>query len=127
MSYVSTQPTPIFKKCSLCSSTWATRDEFLSDPLLEMIGYQVNFKHLELGAFLFNHNRNQCCTTLAIEAGKFKDLYDGPIYSERFTGTQECPQYCVDKCKLNPCPAKCECAYVREIIQIIRNWTKLKH
>lgn len=93
----------------------------MEDPALNLIGYQVNFDYLEEGFFLFNHH---CNTTLAIRAGEFKDLYTGPIFSERLTNTDECPEYCLHKEELRPCPAKCECAYIREIIQIIKSWTK---
>jgi hypothetical protein len=46
------------------------------------------------------------------------------MVEERKTGTEECPGYCLHQDELQPCPARCECAYVREIIQIIRNWPK---
>ena len=111
-----------FKKCPFCRYRWQTRKDFLVDASTEMIGYQVNFDHLQLGFFLFNHLN--CGTTLAIPAGVFKDLYNGPVYSERLLGTEQCPEYCVHENRLDPCPAKCECAYVREIIQIVRNWQK---
>lgn len=111
-----------FKKCPFCRYRWQTRKDFLVDASTEMIGYQVNFDHLQLGFFLFNHLN--CGTTLAIPAGVFKDLYNGPVYSERLLGTEQCPEYCVHENQLDPCPAKCECAYVREIIQKVRNWQK---
>lgn len=93
----------------------------MEDPSPKFVGYQVNFDCLEEGLFLFNHD---CDTTLAIRTGIFKDLYHGPIFSERLTNTDECPQYCLHKSELRPCTAKCECAYVREIIQIIKDWPK---
>lgn len=110
-----------FKKCSSCGQGWVTRENFFEDPALKLIGYQVNLDHLEEGYLLFNHS---CGTTLSVIAGAFKDLYHGPIFSERLTNTDECPQYCLRKAELRACPAKCECAYVREIIQIIKNWPK---
>ena len=113
-----------FKKCPCCGYTWITREKFLSDHMIEIIGYQVNFRHLELGFFLFNHNAIDCGTTMAIEAGNFKDLYDGPIYAKSLTYTDKCPEYCLSGEDLRPCPAECECAYVREIMQIIKNRTK---
>jgi len=94
---------------------------FLEDPALNLIGYQVNFDFLEEGLLLFNHD---CNTTLAILAGKFKDLHQGPDFLGRLTNTDECPEYCLRKEELRPCPAKCECAYVRGIIQIINRWPK---
>jgi len=110
-----------FKRCSSCRYQWDTREEFIEDPALRIIGYQVHFDHLEEGFFLFNHS---CGTSLAIMAGEFKDLYQGPIFADRLTGTDECPKYCLHKSELRPCPAKCECSYVRKIIQIIKDWPK---
>jgi hypothetical protein len=34
------------------------------------------------------------------------------------------PGYCNDREILNPCSEACECAYVREIVQIVRKWPK---
>jgi hypothetical protein len=114
-----------FKKCSCCEIPWFTRDEFLNDGNLKIIGYQANFSRLELGYFLYNHLT--CQSTIAIPAALFKDLYEGPIFSERLTGSEPCPGYCLDKEILEPCVARCECAYVREILQILRDWPKEVH
>ena len=111
-----------FKKCSCCESPWFTRDEFLQDENIELIGYQVNFSHLELGYFLFNHLT--CKSTIAIPAGLFKDLYAGPVYAQRLTGTEVCQGFCEDVEVLEPCENQCECVYVREIMQIVRDWPK---
>jgi len=110
-----------FKTCSKCGFVWSERASFLGDPNLRMIGYQVDFEDLMAGTFLFNHT---CRTTLAIKADDFKDLYDGPMFTERLRGTKECGGYCLHKNDLRPCPEKCECAYVREIVQVILNWPK---
>jgi len=118
------QPVHTFKKCTCCEHTWETRDMFLGDPAIETIGYQVNFYNLELGFFLFNHLVSGCSTTMSIEAGQFKHLYDGPIYSIPLNSTDQCLEYCLNKYDLRPCPAECACSYVREILQLIRNWTK---
>ncbi len=111
-----------FKKCTFCSHRWQSRKDFLEDPATDLIGYQVNYDHLNLGLFLFNHL--ECGTTLGIPAGSFKDMYKGPVYKERLTGTQHCPEYCLHEDQLDPCPAKCECAYVREILQTVQRWPK---
>ena len=117
-------PPHIFKQCPSCGYKWTTRDTFLSDPLIILLGYQVNFSALDLGYLLFNHTASECRTTMAIEAGLFRDLYDGPTYSIPLTNTDTCPGYCLHKEELRLCPEKCECAYVREIIQIIKKWDK---
>jgi hypothetical protein len=111
-----------FKRCSGCGYEWDTPEAFLADPTVELVGYQVNFGELGLGFFLFNHLA--CRTTIAIKANRFRNLYAGPVYVERLTDTEECPGYCLHREELEPCPARCECAYVREVIQIIRGWHK---
>jgi hypothetical protein len=107
-----------FKACANCGFVWPSRAAFLADPALEVIGYQVNFEELRLGLFLFNHT---CRGTLSVAAGVFWDLYQGPIYKERATGGECCPGYCLFREELKACPAKCECAYVREILQILKS------
>jgi hypothetical protein len=112
----------LFKKCPNCGFEWKTRGDFLIDPQLELIGYQCNFKELNLGLLYFNHS---CKGTLTVTAGAFEYLYDGQVFEERATGKLECPGFCLHKDELEPCPAQCECSYVREIIQIIRDLKQL--
>ena len=114
----------MYKRCTNCNYRWESRDAFLSDPNIVIIGYQVNFEKLQLGYFLFNHTT--CQTTLAIHAADFVDLYHGPIYSERKSGTAECESHCLHRDDLGQCSAKCECSYIREIIQIVRKWSQCK-
>jgi hypothetical protein len=110
-----------FKICSKCGFEWPDRSAFLSDPTVQIVGYQVHFEHLTAGLFLFNHD---CKTTLAIKAGEFEDLYNGPIFIEKLSGTESCQGHCLQRDNLHPCPSKCECAYVRSIIQKILHWPK---
>jgi len=113
-----------FKKCTTCYHIWNDRDAFLSDPNLMLVGYQVNFKVLEAGLLLFQHDVVGCQTTLALRAIQFTDLYDGPVFTERKTGSEECPTYCLYEEELGKCTATCECAFVREVLQIVKNWPK---
>ncbi len=112
----------IFKKCTCCDIPWFSRDEFLQDGNIELVGYQANFRRLELGYFLFNHLT--CESTIAIPAGLFKDLFDGSVFAERLIGSDSCPGFCLHHEILEACEEQCECAYVREILQILRNWPK---
>jgi hypothetical protein len=105
----------------MCGFVWSTREDFLSDPDVALIGYQVNFSHLLAGFFLFAHS---CATSLAVRAAEFADLYDGPIFEKPLTGSDSCPGYCLRKDELDSCSARCECAYVREILQIIKDWPR---
>jgi hypothetical protein len=107
---------PAFKNCLVCQKSWQSREDFINDPEIRLIGYQANFIAIETGLFFFNHS---CDGTLALAVETFGDLYPGPIYAERKTGSEECPGYCLHSSNLKPCPARCECAYVREILQLL--------
>jgi len=108
-----------FKLCRECGFMWPNRESLLSDNNVELVGYRVNFVELLEGRLLFNHS---CSGMLAFPVSWFEDLYDGPVFTDRLTGTGECPGYCLKEDELQPCPARCVCAFVREIIQIIKNW-----
>lgn len=109
------------KACPVCGRCWSSREDFLADPDLVYIGYQADFRELTAGLLFFNHH---CKATLAIKVVHFRDLYDGPVFSERKTDTDECPGYCFHRTSVTPCPAQCECAFVREIVQVIVSWPK---
>jgi len=111
----------MFKSCS-CGYAWKERPEFLGDARIEMLGYQVDFDHLELGLLLFNHM--SCGTTLGVPVADLKDLYDGPVFKRNLHGTEDCPSYCLYQNNLDVCPQECECAYVRQIMQVIKRWPK---
>jgi hypothetical protein len=111
-----------FKTCSCCGRVWATRAAFMADPATVPIGYQAFFEELELGLFLFNHAA--CGTTMALQAGVFADLREGPVFVERLTGSGPCEGYCLQRNELRPCPNHCECAWVRDVLQTVRRWPK---
>ncbi|MBU1044188.1 MAG: hypothetical protein KJ915_07305 [Candidatus Omnitrophica bacterium] len=113
----------VFKQCPSCEFKWAGRGKFLADPQIKLHGYQADSEDLVAGLFLFTHS--DCGTTMAIKAKEFTDLYSGPIFETRKTGSSECPKYCLFKDELRSCSVKCECAYVREVLQIIKNWNKI--
>ena len=118
-----TGATNMFKKCTSCGHTWENRDAFLADPDIKIIGYEASFDNIKDGLFLFNH---VCKTTLAMDVKGFDDLYTGPVYDMSLAGTEECSDLCHDMTKLDACDAKCKFAYVRDIIQIIKNWPKIE-
>ena len=94
---------PPFKECRICGTRWADRSLFLSDPDVHLAGYQVHFKELTTGLILFNH---ACRATLAIPASEFTDLHEGPVFTERATGSESCPGYCLRQEDLRPCPVR---------------------
>jgi hypothetical protein len=109
--------TKLFKRCPRCDFEWKTRSSFIADPDIVIIGYQTRFRNLTDGLFYFNHS---CNGTMALKVDEFTDLYEGPVYEHRKTGGEDCPGHCLYKDNLDPCPAECECAYVREVIQVIK-------
>ena len=112
---------PVFSECPPCGRKWPGRVDFLEDPQIEIVGYCVDFDDLTAGTFLFRH---ACGATLSLSVRHFNGLYEGPIFQERATGSDECPGYCLYQDRLDKCAARCECAYVRNIIDIIRKWPK---
>jgi hypothetical protein len=115
---------PPFKICTNCFAEWKSLDDFLSDPELKLVGYQVAFEDLEGGLFFFNHNRKNCGTTLAIPVKDFTLLSLRPIVIRRPAPFKCDLGLCVRKGSLEPCPVACECVWVREIMQVILNWKK---
>ncbi len=113
----------IFKTCSKCAEEWINQGDFLADPYLELIGYQAHFADTERGLFLFNHHF--CGSTIAMRVAGFLNLYDGPVYEKKMTGSDACPGYCLYKEILEDCPVECNCTYVRKIMQVIKK-KKLK-
>ena len=114
----------MFKECKVCGHKWATRQDFIDDQDVWVVCYQANFKKLTSGLLYFNHT---CKNTVALSADLFADLYDGPKFSESKTGSEACPGYCLHKDELRPCPAECECAYIREIVQLFEKKGKVNH
>jgi hypothetical protein len=105
----------------MCRHPWQKREHFLTDPDIEIVGYQVCFDDIKDGLFLFNH---LCETTLALKAHEFEDLHTGIRYDTVVTGTEECPGHCLHVDELDACNAHCKYAYVRDIIKTIREWPK---
>lgn len=109
-----------FKTCPKCRCTWETRDAFLDDHALELNGYKADFQELQYGMFFFTHKHHECCSTMVLLVEDFRTLYTGRTYPENKALSAECPRYCADDKQLDRCDAFCECAFAREIIQIIR-------
>lgn len=113
-----------FKTCTNCGHVWSSMEEFLSDPELKMNGYQVHFDNLEGGLFFFTHLHEDCLTTIAIQVTDFLSLNDRPLLAKRDEQLCTGSSFCVHKNDLQPKPVKCECSWVREILQTIKNWPK---
>ncbi len=109
-----------FKVCSGCNKVWHTQERFISDCDLELNGYKANFEKLENGLFFFSHKQDGCHSSITTEVNDFMNLYSGPFYTDRKIGTEDCPDHCRNIEQLDRCEALCECAFVREILNHIR-------
>ena len=89
---------------------------------VELVGYQPHFEELVAGLMLFNHLK--CGSTLALTVKELQDLYAGEVFKKRLTGSTECLGLCLHRDELKPCPAQCECAWVRQILEIVHEWPK---
>ena len=114
---------PTFKNCSNCQERWPSLEAFMRDPAIELVGYMPTFDDLQNGLFLFNHG---CGTTLACRVEHFQHLNNGPVYQENRRGGVDCPGYCQHKTDFSICPTKCSCAFVRDTLQIIKQWPKVE-
>ncbi len=61
----------MFKKCPMCKTIWETRNKFLNDETLKLVGYQKYMGLYGGGYLLFKHKAKSCGTTLAIKATSF--------------------------------------------------------
>jgi hypothetical protein len=113
-----------FKTCPCCNTVWPTRTDFLADQSLEINGYAPDFDNLLEGLFFFTHHVSGCFSTMTLKAKSFSDLYTGKKHKEHKTGDEDCPRLCFEKEELRRCDELCECAYVREIIAVVREHPK---
>lgn len=113
-----------FKICTTCSKAWETLEDFLSDPEVSLTGYQVYFEDLGGGLLCFTHLHENCFTMLAIPAKEFTKLSSRPFLASHGKQPACCPGLCMRQGALEPCPVECECLWVREVMQVIRDWDK---
>jgi hypothetical protein len=112
-----------FKECTNCHKIWKDRNEFLNDDSMILDGYQVNYGDLVAGFFLFTHDVEDCGSTIAIPAGEFLDMHEGPMFDDISKENVEgCPGYCGDAKNMEPCGKKCECSYVRDVLDKVNHW-----
>ena len=110
----------LFKVCPTCGHIWQSRNDFIMDGDVNIVGYQSNMTDIEKGVFLFNHNVDNCGSTIALHVKNFMDLYTGPRFSEPKVGTGECEKRCLEYSDIERCKTDCRYAYIREIMQFMR-------
>jgi nitroreductase len=114
-----------FASCPDCGFSWEDRDLFLEDRKVELTEYRANFKNLPFGKFYFSHHGQAPeSEPLALPVAAFEDLYTGPVYRVRATGSLYCSGYCFDSRCFEVCNSICECSSVRETLRVVLEWPK---
>lgn len=111
-----------FKTCFNCSKGWETTTEFLEDPEIDLLGYQINIEDLSTGLFLFGHT--SCQNGLAIYVRDFNSLRNGAVFTENKSGRKGCPGHCLYNTNFEPCGNSCAYRWVRDVMQVIKGWKK---
>ena len=113
----------MFKLCNKCKTEWKSRNDFLNDSNIVMIGLMANNDNYKRGAYLFNHilPDGSCNTTIGLFVDNFLDMCSGEIYGQLKMGTDECSGLCVSIYELENCTAHCRNAIARIIMQEILN------
>jgi len=111
----------MFKICNKCKTEWNSRDDFLNDPDIAMIGLMANNDDYKKGAYLFTHrlSDDSCNTSIGLHVINFLDMYNGEMYDTLKIGMDECSGHCVTINELGNCSAHCSNAIAREIMQEI--------
>ena len=109
-----------YRKCD-CGKTWKTRDTFLRDKTVKIIGYQPDFINHKYNHFLFQHKTKDCGILFAVRASDFSDLREKECPNELCFGHDDCPQYCTDTFDLRVCSVTCRNASDRIIASKIRS------
>lgn len=97
-------------------------EDFLNDPTVVLLGYQVHFRQMSSGFFLFNHMR--CRSTMGLDAGLFTHMSDVPLFNECQLRDTRCPEYCLRSGLSEEPPELCDCSYVQGIVHRIQKWPK---
>ena len=109
-----------FRTC-VCGETWKTRDEFLRDKNVRILGYQPDFINHKYNHFLFQHRVKGCGDLFGIRASDFSDLREKECPNELCFGHDDCPGYCIDAFDLRVCSITCRNASDRKVASKIRS------
>lgn len=111
-----------FEVCTLCQHDWDTLDDFLHDNSLDFNGYQANFKRPGKGIFFFTHLKDDCKSTISVNANNFYPVLEGEVSEREFAiHGQNCPGFCADKSNLNDCKNEiCPGSFIRNLIGILK-------
>ena len=116
-----TAPTPSpnlgpFRTCGMCHKQWPTRQDFLADPGLRLLGLQAVPHHPDGNLLVFEHD---CGTTVSVLAWRLRDLAPAGAPGEAslplLYGTEGCNGFCNRLEELSACDRACSNARDRRL------------
>ena len=110
----------IFRKCD-CGESWKTRNAFLRDKHVKIVGYQPDLISHKYNHFLFQHKAKGCGRFFGVRASDFSDLRQEKCANELCMGQAKCPGYCLNTLDLRVCSVTCRNASDRVLASKIRN------
>ena len=105
-----------FRTCGMCRKTWATREDFLEDPGIRLLGLQAVPELADANVLVFEH---ECGTSVSVLAHKLRDLL-APAEAHDATlpllyGTEACQKLCTNIASRSTCDRPCRNAYDRRL------------
>ena len=69
--------TNYIKRCTLCGVEWTTKEDFLADQDVRLVGYQWDSRQVKVGlpsdgVLVFTHAKATCKTSLSVAAVMFR-------------------------------------------------------
>jgi len=100
----------------MCRKQWATRQEFLADPNLRLLGLQAVPHHADGNLLMFEHD---CGTTVSVLAWRLRDLLPPEQRGEEdlpsLYGSEQCSGFCNKLEELSACDLACSSARDRRL------------
>ncbi len=105
-----------FRACGMCHKQWATRQDFIADPKLRLLGLQAVPHHADGNLLVFEHD---CGTTVSVLAWRLRDLLPAEDRGEEglplLYGSEGCKGYCTRLEELSACDRSCSNARDRRL------------
>jgi hypothetical protein len=111
---------PVIKQCTTCSTQWLTLQQLVEDRNLKIEGYQACFGDADAGLIILTHKTRTCGTTLVLPARVFRPLIAGCLPEAHMTLSTPCPRRCSRPRDFEACQVKCDMAWVREVLGLLR-------
>jgi hypothetical protein len=102
----------------MCRKAWATREDFLEDPSLKLLGLQVVAELPDANLIVWEH---ECGTSVSVLARRMHDLLSPPVDGDTWPlplllNSPDCQQLCTSLENLLACDRPCRNAFDRRVM-----------